>query len=153
MWYRARGGDGQRKLAPQLLEEVYNLEDALLVGGFLNSLMRSAERVRVACLAQLVNVIAPITTNPDGLFRQTIYYPYAWALQCARGDVLDLAVESPTYDVQGIGSGAVHRCVGHDGQGRPGEPVHPESGFGEAARCGNSLARSAAADASCSRRC
>jgi alpha-L-arabinofuranosidase len=102
VWYRARGGNGQRQFAPKLLEEVYNLEDALLVGGFLNSLMRSAQRVRVACLAQLVNVIAPITTNPDGLFLHTIYYPYAWALQCARGDVLDLAVESPTYSVRGI---------------------------------------------------
>jgi alpha-N-arabinofuranosidase len=102
VWYRERGGDGQRMRAPKLLEEVYNLEDALLVGGFLNSLMRSAERVKVACLAQLVNVIAPITTNPDGLFLHTIYYPYAWALQCAHGDALDLAVQSPTYDVRGI---------------------------------------------------
>jgi alpha-L-arabinofuranosidase len=102
VWYRARGGDGQRTRAPKLLEEVYNLEDALLVGGFLNSLMRSAQRVKVACLAQLVNVIAPITTNPDGLFLHTIFYPYAWALQCAGGEVLDLAVESPTYDVRGI---------------------------------------------------
>jgi len=50
-----------------------------------------------------VNVIAPITTNASGFFRQTIYHPYAWALQCARGDVLDLAVESPTYDVRGKG--------------------------------------------------
>jgi alpha-N-arabinofuranosidase len=64
--------------------------------------MRSAQRVSIACLAQLVNVIAPITTSPDGLFLQTTYYPYAWALQCARGDVLDLAVDSPTYDVRGI---------------------------------------------------
>jgi len=103
VWYRARGGDGKRELAPKLLEEVYNLEDALLVGGFLNSLMRCSERVRVACLAQLVNVIAPITTNPDGLFLHTIYYPYSWALQCARGDVLDLAVESATYNVRGRG--------------------------------------------------
>ena len=79
-----------------------------------NSLMRYADRVRVACLAQLVNVIAPITTNKDGFFRQTIYYPYAWALQCARGDVLDLAVESPTYDVRGHGSGALYRCCRHD---------------------------------------
>jgi alpha-N-arabinofuranosidase len=60
--------------------------------------MRSAKRVRAACLAQMVNVIAPITTNPQGFFRQTIYYPYAWALQCGRGDVLDLAVESVTYN-------------------------------------------------------
>jgi alpha-L-arabinofuranosidase len=102
VWYRARGGNGGRQLAPKLLEEVYNLEDALLVGGFVNSLMRKADRVRVACLAQLVNVIAPITTNPDGFFRQTIYYPYLWALRCARGEVLDLAVESATYDVQGM---------------------------------------------------
>ncbi len=102
VWYRQRGGDGGRKQAPHLLEEVYNLEDALLVGGFLNSLMRRADRVRVACLAQLVNVIAPITTNPEGFFRQTIYYPYLWALQNASGSVLDLAVESATYDVRGI---------------------------------------------------
>ncbi|HTY62836.1 MAG TPA: alpha-N-arabinofuranosidase [Acidobacteriota bacterium] len=101
VWYRQRGGDGHRQFAPHLLEEVYNLEDALLVGGFVNSLLRKADRVRVACLAQLVNVIAPITTNQNGFFRQTIYYPYRWALQCARGDVLDLAVESPTYNVRG----------------------------------------------------
>lgn len=101
VWYRARGGDGQRKFAPKLLEEIYNLEDALLVGGLLNSLMRSAARVRVACLAQLVNVIAPIMTNPNGLFLQTIYYPYLWALMRARGDVLDLAVESENYRVRG----------------------------------------------------
>jgi alpha-N-arabinofuranosidase len=103
VWYRARGGNGGRRQAPHLLEEVYNLEDALLVGGFLNSLIRCAERVRVACLAQLVNVIAPITTNADGLFLQTIYYPYSWALRCARGDVLRLAVECAKYDVRGAG--------------------------------------------------
>jgi len=103
VWYRARGYDGKRQFAPHLLEEVYNLEDALLVGGFLNSLLRHADRVRVACLAQLVNVIAPITTNANGMMRHTIYYPYQWALQCARGAVLDLAVESATYHVEGKG--------------------------------------------------
>ena len=64
--------------------------------------MRNADRVKLACLAQLVNVIAPITTNKDGLFRHTIYYPYAWALQYARGAALSVLVESPTYDVQGL---------------------------------------------------
>ncbi len=103
VWYRARNGDGGRIEAPHLLEEVYNLEDALLVGGLLNTLLRHADRVRIACLAQLVNVIAPITTNPDGFFRQTIYYPYLWALQCARGEVLDLATESEAYEVEGMG--------------------------------------------------
>ena len=52
--------------SPHLLEEVYNLEDALLVGGMLNSLLRNADRVKIACLAQLVNVIAPIMTNANG---------------------------------------------------------------------------------------
>ncbi|MHB8502443.1 MAG: arabinosylfuranosidase ArfA [Candidatus Acidiferrales bacterium] len=107
VWYRARSGaavNGARQSAPHLLEEVYNLEDALLVGGLLNALIRKADRVKLACLAQLVNVIAPIMTNENGLLRQTIYYPYSWALEFARGAVLDLVVESPTYDVAGMGA-------------------------------------------------
>jgi alpha-N-arabinofuranosidase len=94
--------DGNRQEAPHLLEEVYNLEDALLVGGMLNTLLRNADRVKIACLAQLVNVIAPIMTNQNGLFRQTIYYPYSWALQYAQGRVLNVLVDSPTYDVAGM---------------------------------------------------
>src|SRR5213078_773385 len=106
VWYRARSGDavdGHRQAAPHLLEEIYNLEDALLVGGMLITLLRNADRVKVACLAQLVNVIAPIMTNANGLFRQTIYYPYSWALQYARGKALNLLIESPVYDVRGMG--------------------------------------------------
>jgi alpha-N-arabinofuranosidase len=106
VWYRARSGDatnGHGKEAPHLLEEVYNLEDALLVGGILNSLIRNADRVKLACLAQLINVIAPIMTNANGMFRQTIYYPYSWALQYARGSVLNLLVKSPAYEVAGMG--------------------------------------------------
>src|SRR5438309_9305745 len=103
VWYRARSGDavnGHERDAPHLLEEVYNLEDALLVSGLINSLIRNADRVKLACLAQLINVIAPIMTNANGMFRQTIYYPYSWALQFARGSVLNLQIESPTYEVQ-----------------------------------------------------
>jgi len=106
VWYRARNGDyanGHHQEAPHLLEEVYNLEDALLVGGLLNSLLRNANRVKLACLAQLINVIAPISTNATGLLRQTIYYPYNWALQYARGSVLMALVESPTYEVVRMG--------------------------------------------------
>jgi alpha-N-arabinofuranosidase len=106
VWYRARSGDalrGHGEEAPHLLEEIYNLEDGLLVGGFLNTLMRNADRVKIACLAQLVNVIAPIMTNPTGMLKQAIYYPYFWALQMARGKVLNLLVESPTYEVAGMG--------------------------------------------------
>ena len=106
VWYRARTGDavnGHEQEAPHLLEEVYNLEDALLVGGILNTLMRNADRVKIACLAQLVNVIAPIMTNAKGSLRQTIFYPYSFALQYARGTVLNLLVDSPTYEVSQMG--------------------------------------------------
>jgi len=82
---------------------VYNLEDALLVGGFLNSLLRQAERVRVGCLAQIVNVIAPLVTSENSVLRQSIYYPYAWALKYAHGMVLDLQVESDTYPIKADG--------------------------------------------------
>ena len=90
-------------MAPHLLEEWYNLEDALLVGGFLNTLLRESNRVRLACLAQLVNVIAPLVTNESAVLRQSIYYPYAWALKYARGRVLDLLVESETYPINAEG--------------------------------------------------
>jgi alpha-L-arabinofuranosidase len=60
--------------------------------------------VKLACLAQLVNVIAPIVTNSNGLFRQSIYYPYSWGLQMARGAVLSVLCESPVYEVSGIGT-------------------------------------------------
>ncbi len=106
VWYRARSGDavnGHRTVAPKLLEEVYNLEDALLVGGFLNSLLRRSDRVRLACLAQIVNVIAPLVTNETSVLRQSTFYPYAWALQYARGRVLDLQVASETYPIKGDG--------------------------------------------------
>jgi alpha-L-arabinofuranosidase len=102
VWYRERSGaatDGNRQEAPHLLEEIYNLEDALLVGGLIITLLRNADRVKIACLAQLINVIAPIMTNANGMFRQTIYYPYAWALQYASGNVLNLMVQSPTYEI------------------------------------------------------
>lgn len=106
VWYRERNGDavnGHEQEAPHLLEEIYNLEDALVVGGIVNTLLRNADRVKLACLAQLVNVIAPIMTNANGLFRQAIYYPYSWGLQMARGNVLNVLSESPAYEVSGIG--------------------------------------------------
>ena len=102
VWYRKREGNdthGQKQTAPHLLEEIYNLEDALLVGGMINALVRHSDRVKLACLAQLVNVIAPIMTNESGFYRQTIYYPYVWAIKYAKGTALQTLVDSPTYDV------------------------------------------------------
>lgn len=102
VWYRARGGDaanGKKTFAPHLLEEVYNLEDALLVGGMLNTLIRNADRVKIGCLAQIVNVIAPIVATDEGVLRQSTFYPYAWAIQFAKGKVLDLNVESESFPI------------------------------------------------------
>ena len=104
-----RIANGQGKEAPHLVEEVYNLEDALVVGGLIITLLRHCDRVRLACLAQLINDIAPLVTNADGVLRQTIYYPYAWALKYGRGTALNLVVESETYEVPEYWEGTLRR--------------------------------------------
>ena len=85
--------------APHLLEDVYNFEDVLQVGGILNTFIRRSDRVRIACIAQLVNVIAPIMTENGGsAWRQTIYYPLYFASKYGRGFALRLVTDGPTYD-------------------------------------------------------
>ena len=85
--------------APRLLEDIYNFEDVLQVGCILNTFIRKANVVKIACIAQLVNVIAPIMTDPKGAaWRQTIYYPYYFASIFGRGTALQLAVNCPGYD-------------------------------------------------------
>jgi alpha-N-arabinofuranosidase len=87
--------------APRLLEDVYNFEDALMVGCILNTFIWRSDVVRIACIAQLVNVIAPIMTEPKGAaWRQTIYYPYYFASRYGRGEALRLSVNSPGYDAE-----------------------------------------------------
>jgi alpha-N-arabinofuranosidase len=102
VWYKARTTADLQQPGwperPRLLEEVYNVEDALVVGGALIVLMNHADRVKVACLAQLVNVIGAIMTEPGGpAWRQTIFYPFSHASRFARGRVLRPVIESPTY--------------------------------------------------------
>ena len=85
--------------APRLLEDVYNFEDVLQVGCILNTFIRKSNVVKIACIAQLVNVIAPIMTDPKGAaWRQTIYYPYYFASIHGRGTALQLNVKCPGYD-------------------------------------------------------
>jgi alpha-N-arabinofuranosidase len=85
--------------APRLLEDAYSVTDAVVVGSLLVTLLRRCDRVTAACLAQLVNVIAPIMTEPGGpAWRQTTFYPFADAARHGRGQVLRLAVEAPTVD-------------------------------------------------------
>ncbi|WP_320782763.1 alpha-N-arabinofuranosidase [Streptomyces sp. CRN 30] len=84
--------------APRLLEDSYSVTDAVVFGSLLIALLRHADRVTVACLAQLVNVIAPIMTEPGGpAWRQTTFFPFAQASRYGRGEVLDVRVDSPTY--------------------------------------------------------
>jgi alpha-L-arabinofuranosidase len=102
VWYRARSHTDLRRpgwpKAPALLEEVYNAEDALLVGGGLITLLNNAARVKVACLAQLVNVIGPIMTENGGpAWRQTIFHPFALTARHAHGRVLRTIANSPTF--------------------------------------------------------
>jgi alpha-N-arabinofuranosidase len=79
-------------------EEVYDGADALLVGCMMNTLLRNADVVKIACLAQLVNTIAPIMTEPNGrCWLQTIYYPFLYASRYGRGSSLRISIDSPTY--------------------------------------------------------
>lgn len=100
VWYHSKEHDSKLERwiqAPHQLEDVYNMEDALLVGSMLITLLRHADRVKIACLAQLVNVIAPIMTSDTGAWRQTIYYPFAYASRYGRGTVLNTVVDVPSY--------------------------------------------------------
>ncbi len=107
VWYHSSEQD--RKLerwthAPHQLEDVYDFQDALLVGSMLITLLRHADRVKIACLAQLVNVIAPIMTSDTGCWRQTTYYPYWLTGKYGRGTVLQTQVDCPVYENKKYGS-------------------------------------------------
>ncbi|MEI8078638.1 MAG: alpha-N-arabinofuranosidase [bacterium] len=102
VWFHSYG---QEKHSPEwtvarpILEDVYTMEDALLVGSLLITLLNNADRVKVACLAQTVNVIAPIMTRKGGgAWRQTIFFPFLLTSRHGRGVALRQVVESPVYD-------------------------------------------------------
>jgi len=87
------------EVAPAFNEDIYNFEDALLIGSMMLSLLRRADRVKIACLAQLVNVIAPImTVTGGGSYKQSIYYPYLHASKYGRGKVLRTITACDKYD-------------------------------------------------------
>ncbi|MFC7579771.1 alpha-N-arabinofuranosidase [Schaalia naturae] len=102
VWYQDRAesrvpeGDDW-PVAPRLLEDRYTVADAVVVGDLLITLLRHADRVASANLAQLVNVIAPIVAEPGGpAWRQTIFHPFAATSRAARGEVLRTVVRVPT---------------------------------------------------------
>ncbi|NLG83830.1 MAG: alpha-N-arabinofuranosidase [Firmicutes bacterium] len=104
VWYHSNEADRKIEpwsIAPPLLEDIYNLVDALVVGCMLITLLKHADRIKIACLAQLVNVIAPIMTVKGGpAWRQTIFYPFLHASRYARGTALATLVRAPLYDTK-----------------------------------------------------
>ncbi len=96
VWYRARTDETMQGI--NALEEQYNLEDALVIAGMLNAFIRNADVVKMANMAQLVNVIAPVFTNEQGMFKQTIYYPFQLFSSNMHGTSLSTSVICDTYD-------------------------------------------------------
>jgi alpha-N-arabinofuranosidase len=105
VWYKNREMDGAGRVAPHLVEEVYNLEDALVVAGFLNSFLRHADAVKIANLAQIVNVIAPLLTDGEQLLVQSIFHPFEMYAKRRHGSALQISVDGPV--LQGRTNGAV----------------------------------------------
>ena len=103
VWYKARNMDGQWTEAPHLIEEVYNLEDALLVAEWLSLFLRKCDVLKVACIAQIVNIIAPLLTTTDRLLKQSTFYPLVLFSRYAAGAALDLLVQAPTYTTKRFG--------------------------------------------------
>jgi alpha-N-arabinofuranosidase len=111
-------GIGNWPVAPRLLEDIYSVLDAVVFGDLLITLLKNCDKVRSASLAQLVNVIAPIMTEPGGpAWRQTTFYPFSLTARLAKGGtVLEPKLDSPEYhteqygDVPSIDSVAV-RCA------------------------------------------
>jgi alpha-N-arabinofuranosidase len=104
VWFHSQGVKVEKWTeAPPRLEDIYTMEDALLVGCILITLLKNADRVKIACLAQLVNVIAPIMTEIGGAaWRQTIFYPFMHASKWGRGTVLRCPVACEKYSAKDI---------------------------------------------------
>jgi len=98
VWYRARTDESMK--GTRALEEHYDLEDALVIAGFLNVFVRNADIVKMANMAQLVNVIAPIWAEKEGIYKQTIYYPLSLFANNVKGTSLDVFVDCETYNTE-----------------------------------------------------
>jgi len=120
IWYHSNEKDSKNEpwqQSPPILEDIYNFEDALLLGCLLITLLKNSDRVKIACLAQLVNVIAPIMTEKDGAaWRQATFYPFMQAAVHGHGTVLHHNMDVPAYDceeykaVPFVESAAIHNA-------------------------------------------
>jgi alpha-N-arabinofuranosidase len=94
VWYKNRDGDGKWREAPPLCEETYNLEDVLVVAQWMNVFLRKCDVLRMACIAQIVNVIAPLKTRRDALLREATFFAFVMYAQNARGVSINPKIES-----------------------------------------------------------
>lgn len=114
VWYQKAQGQANWNKAPHILEDIYNLRDALVFAGMMNTLINNCDRVKIACLAQLVNVIAPIFTEEGGkVIKQTTYYPFELASRYGRGVALHSISECEKFEskygpVDFVSSSIVH---------------------------------------------
>ncbi len=108
VWFHSNEQDSKIEkwqVAPPLLEDLYTFEDALVVGCLLITLLKNSDRVKIACLAQLVNVIAPIMTENGGkAWAQTIYWPFLYTSLYGRGTALRCIVECDSYETKAYGT-------------------------------------------------
>jgi alpha-N-arabinofuranosidase len=112
IWYQTKTQLKPWEFAPHILEDNYSLLDALAFGGLLCTLINNADRVRVACLAQMVNVIAPIFTEKGGkAIKQTIYYPFAMAAKNCIGDALRISGRTPVLESKAYGAVPAIPCA------------------------------------------
>jgi len=92
-------------VAPRLLEDAYSVADAVVVGNLLISLLKHADRVTSASMAQLVNVIAPIMTEPLGpAWRQTTFFPFSLTSRLATGSALEVKLTSDVHETDLYGT-------------------------------------------------
>jgi alpha-N-arabinofuranosidase len=100
VWYKGDPMQGNWTEAPHLAEEIYNLEDALVVAQWLNVFLRKSHVLKIACVAQIVNVISWLQTRTDGLLKQPSYYAFKLVSNFARGEALDVLVKAPQLETK-----------------------------------------------------
>lgn len=101
--------------APPILENSYDVKDALLFAGMMMTMINHADRIKIGCLAQLINVIAPILTQPGGgTLKQTIFYPYLAACQYAKGTALEPDIRGDKVETVHGDTELIHSAVTYD---------------------------------------
>ncbi|HET9912407.1 MAG TPA: alpha-N-arabinofuranosidase [Anaerolineales bacterium] len=104
VWYMQPPLQGNWTEAPHLAEEIYNLEDALVVAQWLNVFLRKSHVLKIACVAQIVNTISWLHTCPDGLLKHPSYYAFKLVSNLARGEALDVHVKATEVETKLYGT-------------------------------------------------